>query len=296
LFSALLANSAVGGFVLANDQRLFPEVFMRHYASLLLLSFLLISSSANSQTTLGLNATQLFQKGMNAITGSTTSRNDLNALDYFRRSAELGYAPAQVVMGYFYDTGSIVAAEPEQAVTWYKKAAAQDDSLGDWLLGRLYLVGSSVPRDLNQAANACQKAADQGDPFGQYLLGAIKLERNEYAKAADWFRKAALQGLPQAQQQLGLLLKRGQGVSTDKFEAYVWLLVSFDTGNQSVVNDLQELEGQLGSTQLEQAKTKARELEQTVNRSVMAHGCTGWSGEFSPVPTPPPVDVQRFCR
>jgi hypothetical protein len=64
----------------------------------------------------------------------------------------------------------------------------------------------------------------------------------------------------------------------------------------SVANDLQELEGQLGSTQLEQAKTRARELEQTVTRSVVAHGCTGWSGEFGNVPAPPPPDVQRFCR
>ena len=208
----------------------------------------------------------------------------------------LGYAPAQVVIGYFYDTGSIVVAEPGQAVAWYKKAAAQDDRLGEWLLGRVYYLGTGFPRDLDQAAKACEKAASQGDPFGQHILGMIKLERNEYAKAADWFRKSALQGLPQAQQQLGLLLKQGRGVTTDKFEAYVWLLVSFDAGNQSVANDLLELEGQLGSTQLEQAKTKARELEQTVNRSVMAHGCTGWSGEFSLVPTPPPPDVQRFCR
>jgi TPR repeat protein len=269
---------------------------VRYFVFLVLIPFLLVSSVTYSQTTLGLNAPQLFQKGMNAITGATTSRNDLAAVDYFRRSADLGYAPAQVVMGYFYDTGSIVVAEPGQAVAWYKKASAQDDRLGDWLLGRVYYLGTGFPRDLDQAAKACEKAAGQEDPFGQHILGLIKLERNEYAKAADWFRKAALQGLPQSQQQLGLLLKQGQGVNTDRFEAYVWLLVSFDAGNQSVANDLQELEGQLGSTQLEQAKTKARELEQTTNRSVMAHGCTGWLGEFSVVPTPPPPDVQRFCR
>jgi TPR repeat protein len=102
--------------------------------------------------------------------------------------------------------------------------------------------------------------------------------------------------LPQAQQQLGLLLKRGQGVNEDKFEAYVWLLVSTDAGNRSAANDLQALEADLGSNRVEQAKTKARQVEQTANRHVAAHGCTGWSGEFDATPAPPPPDLQRFCR
>src|SRR5438132_5747301 len=83
---------------------------------------------------------------------------------------------------------------------WYRKAARQDDRLADWLLGRLYYSGSGVPRDLSAAEPWLQKSANQGDPFGQYLLGLIRLERNDYPKAADWFRKAAMQGLPQAQQ------------------------------------------------------------------------------------------------
>ena len=56
------------------------------------------------------------------------------------------------------------------------------------------------------------------------------------------------------------------------------------------------LEGSLGSTELERAKSRARELENTVQRSAMSHGCTGWAGEFDAVPSPPPPDRQRFCR
>ena len=41
----------------------------------------------------------------------------------------------------------------------------------------------------------------------------------------------------------------------------MWLLVSFDAGNQAVASELSALEADLGSTRLEEAKNKARDLE-----------------------------------
>ena len=68
----------------------------------LLLVSLLLSPTAFTQTpTLGMNAPQLYEKGMNSLMGVGVSRNDLNAVDYLRRSAELGDPPAQVALGYF---------------------------------------------------------------------------------------------------------------------------------------------------------------------------------------------------
>jgi TPR repeat protein len=266
-------------------------------AASILLVYTVSAPLLGQNATLGLNAAKLFDKGMNGLMGYGVARNDLTALDYFRRSAELGYAPAQVVLGYFYDTGTIVNAEPAQALAWYKKAAEQDDRLAEWLVGRLiYTGGTGAPRDLNEAIQWLEKAAAHDDPFAEYLLGSIFLERGQYLQAAGLFRKAAVQGLPQAQEQLGLLLKKGLGVAEDKFEAYVWLLLSFEAGNQAVAADLQALEADLGSNSIEQAKNKVRDLEGTVTRAVAAHGCTGWAGEFQTIPTPPPPDIQRFCR
>lgn len=268
---------------------------MRRCVMALCLLVMPIAGSAQVPT-LGMNAPRLYENGMNALTGVGDSHNDLKALDSFRRAGDLGYAPAQTVLGYFYETGTIVTSQPGQALDWYKKAATQGDRVGDWLLGRLYFSGTGTQRDLNAAEQWLQNAANQGDPYGQYLLGRVKLERNDYVNAAVLFRKAAMQGLPQAQQQLGQLLKQGRGVNVDKFEAYVWLLVSYDAGNQAVAGDLQVLEGDLGSTKTEEAKSKARDLEQNATRAVTARGCTGWPGEFNEIPAPPPPDIQRFCR
>jgi TPR repeat protein len=255
---------------------------------------ILLSYVSDAQT-VGLNAPQLFDKGMNNLIGAGVSRNDLNAVDYIRRSAELGYVPAEVVLGSFYDTGFRLPQDSTQAVDWYKKAAKQDDRLADWLLGRLYFAGRGIPRDLNAAESWLQKAVDQDDPFGEYLMGMIKLERNDYSRAAELFRKAAWQGLPQSQHQLGELFRQGRGVDADKLEAYVWLLLSFEAGNQGVGNELQVLEAELGSSKVEEAKTKTRELQQKVSRDVVARGCI-WPGYANAVPLPPPADVQRFCR
>jgi TPR repeat protein len=259
-----------------------------------ILAVLLTSIFAVSQAT---DPARLYETGMNALTGVGPSHNDQVALDNLRRAADLGYPPAQVALGYIYETGvASVTPQATQAIEWYKKAAKQDDNVGEWLLGRAYLVGVGTARDLDQAASALKRSASHGDPFGLYLLGTVLLERNQYAPAAESFRKAAMLGLPQAQQQLGLLLKDGRAGTTDKSEAYVWLLLSARAGNTAVGGDLQLLEAELGSNQTEQAKSKARELELSVSRVVVARGCTGWQGEFNPMPSPPPPDIQSFCR
>ncbi|HME36604.1 MAG TPA: tetratricopeptide repeat protein [Candidatus Sulfotelmatobacter sp.] len=265
--------------------------------TLCVICFLLGCIAADGQTvTTGLDAPQLFEKGMNALMGSSVTRSDLNAIEYFHRSAELGFAPAQVVLGYLFETGRATPRNAREALEWYKKAAQQDDPLAQWLAGRIIYAGSIPGRDLNDAGAFLQSAADHGDAFGEYLLGKIKLERQDYPNAAAWLSKAAQQGLPQAQEQLAKLLRDGQGVAQDKFEAYVWMLVSNDAGNRSIASDLQALEAELGTNQVEQAKTKAREMERSVTRSVSAHGCTGWPGEFDAIPAPPSPDLQRFCR
>lgn len=267
----------------------------RRIPALFALVLAVIAPSLFAQTTLGTNAPRIFDQGMDVLMGIGVTTSDLNAIDYFHRSADLGYAPAQTVMGYIYETGMKVPADPAAALDWYKKAAKLDDRLGDWLAGRLYFSGA-VPRDLDAAETYLKKAANQGDPYGQYLLGMVKLERNDYANAAAMFRKAAMQGIPLAQQQLGNLLKDGKGVEADKMQAYVWLLVSYDAGNKAAGADLAALEATLGTNGVTEGKRKARDLEQIASRAVSAKGCTGWPGEFDAIPAPPTPEIQRFCH
>jgi len=264
-----------------------------------LIALILLSCSppvSFAQTMPGTSAPDLFNRGMNALLGSPAGRSDLVAIDSFHRAADLGYIPAQTVLGYLYETGQVVPRDPDQALEWYERAAGQDDPLAEWLVGRLIYSGAVPPRDLNNAGRWLEKSASHDNPFGEYLLGMILLQHGTYAKAADQFRRAAAQGLPQAEQQLAMLLKEGRGVSEDKSEAYTLLLLSYEAGNRSITSDLQTLEADLGSNQVEQAKSRARSLETSERRSILAHGCSGWAGQFQTIPLPPPPDLQKFCR
>jgi TPR repeat protein len=258
-------------------------VFKRLAAQVIVFALLGIPTLKSQEPSSAADGPGLFEKGMNGIRGSSVNRNDRDTVEYFRRSAELGYAPAQVALGYIYETGFSVVRE-------------QGDSLAPWLLGRVIYLGAIPSLDVNDAISWLQRASDANNPFAQHLLGLIRLDKNDYAKAAELFQKASQQGLPQAQYELGKLLLKGPGtIKQDKFEAYVWLLMAGDAG-YAQYPDLQSVETDLGRARAEEAKTTARQRERESSRTVIAHGCTGWDGEFDRIPAPPPLDVQQFCR
>jgi hypothetical protein len=239
----------------------------------------------------------LYERGMDAITGVGPSQSDSTGIDYFRRSASLGYGPAQIALAYYYETGTFLAKEPAQALDLYRKAAQQGDPLAGWLAGRLYLLGIGGVADRDAGQKWLKIAASQNNAFGAYYLGRLMADR-DYTKAPALYKIAADQGLPQAQYFYAKTLKDGRGIPQDRFTAYVWYTVAADAGYSAAGTDLGELNsgGYLTTDQIEAAKAKARDLEQVVIRAVTARGCSGWDGEFDEFPTPPPPRLQRFCH
>lgn len=238
---------------------------------------------------------QLYEKGMAALSGTGPQRSDLEARKYMQQAAEVGYVPAEVMLGYFYETGMTTAPEPGQALRWYKKAAESGDSLAEYLVGRMYLTGTATAVDKISAEKWLLKSASAGNPFAAYLLGVVE-EDLDYRQAPQWYLKAAQQGLPQAQARYGKLLMDGRGVTVDKFNAYVWMVLAYDAGDSSVSDELGRLDALMTEDEVERAKIKAHDMQGELSRAAQAHGCTGWPGEFDPMPAPPPPEVQRFCR
>lgn len=239
----------------------------------------------------------LYDRGMDAISGAGLSRNDLQALDYFRQSAEMGYGPAEVVMGYFYETGTITTSNHNQAIEWYRKAAEHGSTLAQWMLGRRYYLGGGIPQDPITAQKWLQPAADHGNPFAAYYLGRIMDDR-DYTKAPALFKVAADQGITAAQYFYAKALNDGRGIAMDRLTAYAWFVVALDGGYYAARTDLSDLDsgGNFTQAQIADAKGKARELEQSVIRAVNSRGCAGWEGELGEFPTPPPPKIQPFCK
>ena len=90
--------------------------------------FILFSALAGAQSS---SPDALYERGIDAITGVGESHNDQLGVDYFHRSADLGYGPAQIALGYYYEMGLVVPANqgnPGQlSLDLYKKSAQQGD-------------------------------------------------------------------------------------------------------------------------------------------------------------------------
>jgi hypothetical protein len=100
----------------------------------------------------------------------------------------------------------------------------------------LFSVAMAGPLDDGQAAyergdyaEALQllvPLAERGDARAQYMLGLAYDRGNgvpqDHAKAAIWYRKAAVQGAPDARASLGALYARGEGVPQDYAQAAKW--------------------------------------------------------------------------
>lgn len=71
--------------------------------------------------------------------GTHPRANDGRALYWYRRAAEQGHVPAQLLLGQMYESGWGVASDRAEAVRWYRRAAASGDSLA---AGKLRVLGA----------------------------------------------------------------------------------------------------------------------------------------------------------
>lgn len=118
--------------------------------------------------------------------------------------AEAGSALAQFCLGYMHYMGVGVDQDQLQAANWYRKSADQGFTDAQYNLGYLYLTGEGVDRDVDQAIALLENASDAGHPLAAYELGVLYefgdgVKRDwDQAKAA--YKVAAAEGFQLAQQ------------------------------------------------------------------------------------------------
>jgi TPR repeat protein len=88
----------------------------------------------------------------------------------------------------------------------------------------------------------------------------------DHAEAVKWFRKAADQGVAQAQSYLGAMYAKGQGVPQDYVEAYKWFdlaaarfAASDAVLRDGVISDRQRIAADMTPAQVAEAQRLARE-------------------------------------
>ena len=83
-------------------------------------------------------------------------------MEWFRKSAEQGYADAQYSLGVGYGDGRGVPQDGAEAAEWYRKATEQGHAEAQANMGSLYASGKGVPQDRAQAYAWFSIAAGQG--------------------------------------------------------------------------------------------------------------------------------------
>lgn len=201
----------------------------------------------------GYTVEEMYQLGENYYYGKNGYEKDYSkAVEWFRKSAEQGYAKAQNHLGVCYRFGDGVSKDYNEAVKWYRKSAEQEYVWAQFNLGVCYERGYGVSKDINEAVKWYRKSAEQGNADAQkwlkengYSLKASAEEMynegeyyyfgtgdypQDYDKAVGLYRKAAEMGHIRAQFRMGKCYEKGQGVPQDYVNAVEWYRKAAEQG------------------------------------------------------------------
>jgi hypothetical protein len=120
-----------------------------------------------------------------------------------------------------------------------------------------------MAQDYSEAARWYRKAADQGLADAQYNLGQMYrrgqgVARN-YSEAVRWYRKAADQGTVLAQRNLGIMYVQGQSVNQDDVVAHKWYNIAAAAGDKTAAKYRDLIATYMTAAQIAKAQRLARE-------------------------------------
>ncbi len=135
--------------------------------------------------------------------------NSKEAIDLFRRAADLGEARAMQDLGEIFMEGTAVAKNDEEAARWFRKGAEKGNASAMLFLGGMYRLGNGVEQSDKEAADWFRKAADAGNPAAMYNLGNLYEDGRGVPRdsglAKQLYQKAAALGDQDSQKRLNQL-------------------------------------------------------------------------------------------
>ena len=150
--------------------------------------------------------------------------NVIEAMEWLRKSATAGYAPAQTTLAFILDA----AEDDEAAFRWYQAAADSNDAAGLFGLGTMYAKGEGTTKDPGKAGELIQQAAEL-EHVQAMRVYANALEHGQLGfapdpgKAATWYHKAANLGEVISMRRLRQAYSLGQlGLEADANRAAEW--------------------------------------------------------------------------
>lgn len=207
--------------------------------------------------------------------GVGVTRDFNEAVELFRKSAEQGYVFALNNLGICYEEGHGVVRDLALAASLYQRAAElgsihamnnlgyimmlqqQFDSAKELLheassrgsvdalynIAQLYEKGLDTTPSIDVALKYYLKAADLGHATAQKQVGDILYSGAENivqdrAQAAHYYYLSAIQGVPDSQNNLGIMHEEGIGVAEDHTKAVKWYKEASQNGHVDAMFNL----------------------------------------------------------
>jgi len=127
------------------------------------------------------------------------------AMNWLRKAAEKD-PEAEAYLGWAYSHGEGVPKNDDEAVNWYRKSAEHGSAMGQSNLAFMYENGRGVHKDLAEATKWVQAAASQNDGGAQYHLAELYEDGRGVPKdkiaAIMWFILAKWAGAPDFMREL----------------------------------------------------------------------------------------------
>lgn len=118
--------------------------------------------------------------------GVDGAEDDLQALAWYKKSAEQGVAPAMLNLGWLYVSGGKIEKDYQKAVLLFKQAANKGLTLGWASLGYMYENGFGVQKDDRKALQFYQKDySDKAKKFYRDLARKMPCEQTAVVELLD---------------------------------------------------------------------------------------------------------------
>lgn len=156
------------------------------------------------------------------------------------------------------------------AVNQWRGPAVAGDADAQFNLAQAYKLGRGVPADMAQAEEWYRKAALQGHPQAEENYGLALFENNKREQSVEWLQKAAGRGAPRAQYVLGTMYFNGDGVAKDWVRAYALTVRAAAQGLPQASTAQAQMDRYISLQERQQGLQLARNYERDAARPQVA--------------------------
>lgn len=179
------------------------------------------------------------------------------------------------------------------AVEEWRPLAISGDADAQFNLGQAYKLGRGVPGDLKQAENWFRKAALQGHRQAEDNYGLMLFQNGSRKDAIEWLERSAARGEARAQYVLGTALFNGDFVEKDWVRAYALMTRASSGGVAQASQTLAQMDQYIPLADRQKGGAMAREIELASARPVESAPVVAEVPPSRPAPvklaTPAPV-------